>query len=75
MHLSVTASPAPRRAWENLQGVLQMLVDLHYCGLVTASVTVVGSFQYVSHATLAERPQCVNLPENMVTTFRSCDQL
>lgn len=32
----------------NLQGVLQVLIDLHYCSLVAASVAVVGGYQILS---------------------------
>lgn len=62
----------------DLQGVLQVLINFHYRGLVAASIAVVGSYFCVSDS--ARFPQ-VNIqcgpdsPEKMVTTFLSCDQL
>lgn len=59
---------------ECAQCVFQMLVNLHNGGLVAAAVTVIWCCRLVSAfgpSSLANK----NIPEKIVTTFRSCDQL
>jgi hypothetical protein len=54
----------------NLQGVLQVLINLHDSSLVTTSVAVVGCctcVNFVAKLGVFNR----NIPEKMVTTFRS----
>lgn len=54
----------------NVQGVLEVLVDLHDSGLVAASVAVVWRFTPQSAKTIPKSKE-VNAPEKIVTTFRS----
>jgi len=74
--LKVAISRLPHLGYvrKNVQGVFQMFIDFHDCGLISASVTVVGGF-CVSISSWIVGSVLVYLPEKMVTTFRSCDQL
>lgn len=64
--------------WVNLQCVLQVLINLHNGRLVATSVTVVGGYIQESAACSEDdikRKLFENIPEKMVTTFLSWDQL
>jgi hypothetical protein len=59
----------------NIQGVLQVLVNFHYGGLITTSITVVGRYHHVNIAKTLAHLGIRDKPEKMVTTLRSWDQL
>ena len=55
------------------QGVFQVLVNLHDSSLVAASVAVVGCCDQLASSKEQRDPS--DVPEKIVTTFLSCDQL
>lgn len=65
----------------NIQGILEMLINLHDGSLVTTSVAVIGGCGRTKRSWLAkdlstgEEGKRKAIPEKMVTTWRSWDQL
>lgn len=63
------------RVCQDLQSVLQMLINLHDCCLIAASIAVIWCYQSQDHAYWHTHTLDLNIPEKIVTTFLSWDQL